>query len=404
MPQESASLDVHLDDLRALTDVSLSQLTVNELLVELLGRIREILDVDTAAVLMLDTRTDELVARAARGVEQEVRQGVRIPLGTGFAGGIAASRQPARLDRVDATTVTNPILWESGIKVMLGVPLLRGEKVLGVLHVGRLADRPFTEQDIELLEIVADRVAGAAETQELALERAATSLVEQSLLPDKLPTCAGLSFAARYATPESNTVGGDWYDLFTMPTGQLWIVVGDVAGHGLKSAIVMGRIRSALRAYTLLDASPAHVLDLVDYKIHHFEMGAFATIACATLDPPYDKMTLATAGHLPPVLCSVDGQAEFVPMEISPPVGTSVGRHRRSTTIPIDVGATVAFYTDGLIERRGESIDRGLERLAAAMTTGRPDAVAAGLMRALVGKSVPTDDIALVVLRRDHLP
>ncbi|HEY1740571.1 MAG TPA: GAF domain-containing SpoIIE family protein phosphatase [Acidimicrobiia bacterium] len=401
MSELGAGIEGRLADMRALTDGALSRLDVDELFVELLARLREILDVDTAAVLMLDRHTDELVARAACGIEEEVRQGVRIPLGRGFAGGIAASRQPIRLDRVDDTTVTNPILWESGIQVMLGVPLLRGEVVLGVLHVGRLAARPFTDQDIELLQIAADRIAGAAETQQLLLERSATALIERSLLPTKLPVCAGLSFATRYVGAESNNVGGDWYDIFTMPSGQLWIVVGDVAGHGLQSAIVMSRIRSALRAYTMLDSSPAHVLDLVDQKVRHFEIGTFATVSCATLDPPYETMTLASAGHPPPVLCGPDGRATFAPIEISPPVGTSTGRQRRSTTVPIDPGATVAFYTDGLIERRGESLDVGLARLNDAMSTGAPNRVAAEIMRALIGKTIPRDDIALVVMRRD---
>ena len=110
----------------------------------------------------------ELVATAARGIEEEVREGVRIPLGTGFAGRIAASRGPIRLDRVDATTVANPILWEKGIKVMLGVPLLSPDRLLGVLHVGRLEHRPFSDHDVALLQVVADRVAGAIQSQNLA--------------------------------------------------------------------------------------------------------------------------------------------------------------------------------------------------------------------------------------------
>ena len=164
-----------LANLQALTDSTLTQLDVDELLVELLARVREILDVDTAAVLLLDEQADELVARAACGIEDEVRQGVRVPLGTGFAGRIAATKQAVRLDHVDSTTVANPILWENGIKVMLGVPLLRGDEVLGVLHVGRLENRPFNEDDAELLQIVADRVAGAIQTRQLAIERAATA-------------------------------------------------------------------------------------------------------------------------------------------------------------------------------------------------------------------------------------
>jgi hypothetical protein len=101
-----------LENLEALTDAKLTRLDVDDLLAELLARVREILDVDTASVLMLDAGSGVLVARAACGIEDEVRQGVRIPLGVGFAGRIAATREPLRLDRVDATTVVNPVLWE----------------------------------------------------------------------------------------------------------------------------------------------------------------------------------------------------------------------------------------------------------------------------------------------------
>src|SRR5947209_16354214 len=148
-----------LRDLQALTDVSLGHLDVEDLLVELLDRVLNILDADTAAVLLLDERTNELVARAARGLEQEVRQGVRIPVGRGFAGTIAAQMRPVIIDRVDETTVSNPILWEAGLQAMVGVPLLVGGRAIGVLHVGTLGSRKFTPEDAELLQVVADRVA-----------------------------------------------------------------------------------------------------------------------------------------------------------------------------------------------------------------------------------------------------
>ena len=293
---------LRLENLEALTDTTLTRLDVDDLLVELLGRVREILDVDTAAVLMLDADSELLVARAACGIENEVRQGVRIPLGTGFAGRIAATKEPARLDHVDATTVANPLLWEKGIKVMLGVPLVSGDDVLGVVHVGRLSNRSFGDEDITLLQVAADRIAGATQTRALAIERAATRLLERSLLPATLPRCPGLGFATRYVPAEERTVGGDWYDLFMAPPGQLWIVVGDVAGHGVQAAVLMERIRSALRAYALLDTSPAHVLDLVDRKVHRFEMGTYATVVCAVSSPPYETLTIALAGHPPPVV------------------------------------------------------------------------------------------------------
>jgi sigma-B regulation protein RsbU (phosphoserine phosphatase) len=389
-----------LDHLEALTDSTLSNLAADALLDELLERVREIFDADTSAVLMLDVQLGELVARSARGIEEEVRQGVRVPLGTGFAGRIAATKQPARLDRVDATTVTNPILWEKGIEVMVGVPLVSGDNVLGVLHVGRLERRPFTENDVELLEVVGDRIASAIQVGQLVVERAATDLLERSLLPSRLPQCPGLAFATRYVAAEESTVGGDWYDLFTVPSGQLWIVVGDVAGHGVQAAVVMGRIRSALRAYTLIDAPVERVLDLVDIKVSHFEIGTIATVACAVLDPPYDRMTVAVAGHPPPALAVPGQPSAFVDVKPGPPIGTNFKSPRQPTTVDFPPDAVAAFYTDGLVERRGEVLDVGLERLRHALTPGPPHRVAAQIMHEAIGGIVPTDDIALVVMSR----
>ena len=399
------SVDERLANLRTLTDTKLAALDLDELLDELLARVREILSVDTAAVLLFDLGADGLVARAACGIEDEVRQGVRVPLGVGFAGRIAATRQTVRLDRVDATTVSNPILWEKGIKTMLGVPLLRGDELLGVLHVGRLDGRPFSDDDEVLLQVVGERIAGAIQTRRLADERAATGLLERSLLPTKLPVAPGLAFATRYVGAEHKTIGGDWYDIFTVASGQLWVVMGDVAGHGLQAAVVMGRIRSALRAYSLLDESPEHVLDLVDRKVTHFELGAMVTVACAVLDPPFDTMTISLAGHPPPVIASPGQRPALAEVEPSPPIGSGLdfGR-RRSMTVPLPPDSVVAFYTDGLIERRGESLDVGFSRLRDAMSLGPPDYVAREIMRHVIGDYVPQDDIALVVMGRTASP
>ena len=150
-----------LQRLQAVTDAALAHLSLDALLKELLLRIRDALDADTAAFLLLDETTDELVARAAKGIEEEVERGVRIPVGKGFAGRIAASRQPVILDDVDHADVLNPILREKGIKSMLGVPLITHGDVLGVLHVGTLVPRKFTPEDVDLLEIVAARAAVA---------------------------------------------------------------------------------------------------------------------------------------------------------------------------------------------------------------------------------------------------
>ena len=165
--------------LQAVTDAALAHLEVEELLRVLLPRIRDILEADTCAVLLLDEESDELVARAAVGIEEEVEAGVRIPVGGGFAGRVAARKQPVILDDVDEAEVLNPILREKGIKSMLGVPLLVAGSVIGVLHVGTLERRRFEADDVDLLQLAADRAAVAIEHARLfEAERRARQRIE----------------------------------------------------------------------------------------------------------------------------------------------------------------------------------------------------------------------------------
>jgi signal transduction histidine kinase len=153
---EQAASD-RLHRLLLVTDAALSHLSLNALLDELLLRIRDILEADTAAFLMLDETTGELIARAAKGIEEEVERGVRIPVGRGFAGRIAAERAAVVIEDVDHADVLNPILREKGIKSLLGVPLLARGRVLGVIHVGTLTPRHFTPEDVELMQRAAER-------------------------------------------------------------------------------------------------------------------------------------------------------------------------------------------------------------------------------------------------------
>ena len=165
--------------LQALTDAALSSLDLDELLDALLERARAILDADTCAVLLLDEERNELVARAAVGIEEEVEQGVRIPVGRGFAGRVAAERRPVILDDVDHADVLNPILREKGIKSLLGVPMVVGGRIMGVLHVGTLIRRKFSHEEAELLRLAAERAAVAVEHARLfEAERRARTRIE----------------------------------------------------------------------------------------------------------------------------------------------------------------------------------------------------------------------------------
>jgi sigma-B regulation protein RsbU (phosphoserine phosphatase) len=394
------SVEERLERIKSVTDTALAFLDVEDLLVELLDRVLEILQADTAAVLLVDDSGRELVARSARGLEEEVRQGVRVPIGHGFAGRIAAEGRPLILEQIDATTVSNPILWQKGIRAMLGVPLLNGRNVIGVLHVGTIGDRHFGDDDIEVLELASERIAAAVRLRLLEADRAAAEALQRSLVPSTPPRLAGLEFAARYVPTEHGGIGGDWYDVFQLDNGDVWIVTGDVVGHGLRAAVVMGRLRSALRSYALLGVAPDEVLRLTDRKVEHFEIGQMATCAIAVVSPPYDEVTIVLAGH-PPVLAVSPGQpAAFVEVAPGPPLGVGMSPTWPTTTVPLAPGDVLFFYTDGLIERRGESLERGLERLQCALTASRPETVCQEVMAALVGRYEPEDDIAILAVRR----
>lgn len=157
-PAQRASTTA-LRKLQAVSDAALAHLSLDELLDELLERIRDALEADTSALLMLDRENEELVARAAKGLEEEVERGTRIPFGKGFAGRIAATRDIVTIDDVDHSYVLNPILREKGVKSLLGAPLLVGDRVLGVVHVGTLTPRIFTPDDADLLRVVSSRAA-----------------------------------------------------------------------------------------------------------------------------------------------------------------------------------------------------------------------------------------------------
>lgn len=173
------STSEHVRRLQSVTDAALAHLRLDDLLAALLERTRQILEVDTCAILLLDEETNELVARAALGIEEEVEQGVRVPVGGGFAGRIAAEKRPVILDDVDHANVLNPLLREKGIKSMLGVPLVVEGEVRGVFHVGSLHFRAFDEDEVELLQLVADRAALAIEHARLfEAERAARVRIE----------------------------------------------------------------------------------------------------------------------------------------------------------------------------------------------------------------------------------
>jgi anti-sigma regulatory factor (Ser/Thr protein kinase) len=382
------------------TDTALAHLGVEDLLSELLERVRSLLHADTAAVLLLDPSSTYLEATAARGIEDEVRQAVRIPVGKGFAGRVAAERRPVVVEQVDHENVLNPILREKAVRSLLGVPLIAEGEVLGVLHVGTLTRRRFDDDDAELLQLAADRIASITRAHMSGLDRATAEALQRSLMPGKLPAVPGLEFAARYIPGDAGGLGGDWYDVFTLPSGRLGVVIGDVVGRGLNAAVVMGRLRSALRAFALEEDDPAEVLERLDGNVQHFEDGVMATVLYAIFEPSMDRVALSTAGHLPPIVASPDAGTALVQVPVDLPVGVSVGPPRRTTIIDLPLGAMLFLYTDGLIERRERSLDVGLELLTDAVRLDEAETVCTTVLGRLVGSEHVADDVAMLVARR----
>ena len=400
MDERALSSRERLRRIESVTDSALAHLDADTMLAELLDRVREIFEADTVAVLLADEASGRLAAAAARGLEEEVRQGFRISFGEGFAGRVAAERRPIILNRVDQTTVRNPVLRAKGIHSLLGVPLLAAGELVGVLHVGTLSDRQFTDHDADLLQLVGDRVALAMLARRSVTERTAAVALQRSLVPERLPTIPGLELASRYVTAEDGGVGGDWYDLFTLPSGHVCVIMGDVAGRGLQAAVVMGRLRSTVRAYALETLEPAAVLDRVDRKLRHFEPREMATVLFAVLDPSLETMQASLAGHPPPVVATPDEPPRFLDIPPDPPIGVTGPSARRSTTVDIEMRSVLCFYTDGLVERRKVPIDERLEILRDSVPVDAPEAVCQNVMTNLIGSDPTTDDIALLVMRR----
>jgi phosphoserine phosphatase RsbU/P len=389
-----------LQDIESITDVALVQLDVEDLLDELLVRIREILDVDTAAVLLIDRVAGELVATAASGLEEEVRQAVRVPVGVGFAGRIAAEIAPVVVEDIDKADVYNPILRKAGIRSLLGAPLVTEGRVIGVIHVGCLSKRRFSSADVGLLQMVAARVALAVDARRSSVEHAAARALQRSLIPTRLPVIAGLDLAGRYLPAHEGGVGGDWYDVFQLPGSRVGVVIGDVVGRGLAAAVVMGRVRSALRAYALEWSDPAVVLERLDRKVQHFEIGNMTTVLYGLIDPTLTTIEISSAGHILPMMMIPGSAPAMIDAAVDPPLGVVAPPPRQKTAIELPLGWTLALFTDGLVERRGEPLDCSLERLRSALTLEPAAMCCRTAIAALIPDAGWADDAALLVIRR----
>ncbi|MEU1179891.1 SpoIIE family protein phosphatase [Streptomyces sp. NPDC005820] len=315
--------------------------------------------------------------------------------------------RPTNLYRSDVRAlVTDPRADELRAYLMgLGsarlVPLVARGKALGAIVVTRLRSRePFDEQDCVLIDELAARAALNIDNALMyTRQRAAALTLQRSLTNSALPDVPGLDLTGRYLPASEHDVGGDWYDVIALPDDRTGLVIGDVMGHGIHAAAVMGQLRAAVRSLARHGIRPARMLRSLDAVVSDMGEDQMATCVYAVHDPATGGCLIARAGHPPPAVLSPDGAITFLDGSPGTPLGTG-GRRFATEEVPLPPGSLLVLYTDGLIEARGSDLDQGLDRLARALR--RPAPSLAALCDGVLEQMLPhpaQDDVAVLMAR-----
>ncbi len=269
------------------------------------------------------------------------------------------------------------------------------------------SNRPVRGEDRELFALLTSHLAQALLTaREFEKTRAVALALQQAILG---PTVLPHGFAVRYAPAEEPLkVGGDWYDVVALGDDRIGVVVGDCVGHGLAAAAVMGQLRSAARALLISKSTPATVLEGLDLFARAMPGALCTTVFCAVIDLRASAISYSSAGHPPPILVSADGERQLLDAARSLPLAVaSAGIARTESSTRLAAGSTLLLYTDGLIERRGESLDTGIDRATTALTGYRclhPDEIGDRLMDDLSPPAGYDDDVAVLLYRHPPQP
>ncbi|MGH3331546.1 MAG: SpoIIE family protein phosphatase [Nocardioidaceae bacterium] len=302
---------------------------------------------------------------------------------------------------------------ELNLRSAVTAPLTAQGRVLGVMSwVSADEGRRFTADDLSFVEDLAQRAAVAIDNSHLHSEtREAAIRLQRAVLPQNLDAAPGWEFSGYYSPSGRTEVGGDFYDAIPID-GRVALVVGDVMGRGVAAAAAMAQIRAAVRAYVAIDPTPAMVLRKLDTMFAMFEVADLVTIVYMLADPATDEITVINAGHPPPLVLRADHSVEQLPDEVGAPLGTGPDGaggpeglepdERTATVTRVLPGDTILLFTDGLIERRTEDIDRGQARLFDAvpmLATGQLGVQLAALVDA-VRDHTREDDVAALCARR----
>ncbi len=284
----------------------------------------------------------------------------------------------------------------------LSAPLIDREgRRLGLIRLTEKRDGSFSDDDESILVQLAQMASVAIANARLyEHERGIAAALQENLLPAGLPEIPGVITAAEYrAGAEGVDVGGDWYEVIPLPGGRVGMAIGDVVGRGVRAAAMMGQLRVALRAYAIELDSPAAVAHRVARFVRTLDSDQMGTCVYAVLDPRSGELRFTIAGHPPPLALSADGAATFLDGTPGLPFGVRSDSEYRESSMTLAPGSTLLLYTDGLVERRGEPIDHGLERLRqlAAGTPADPNSLCRRMLSALVEEAHP-DDVALLAV------
>ncbi|MFJ6755600.1 SpoIIE family protein phosphatase [Streptomyces sp. NPDC091273] len=281
------------------------------------------------------------------------------------------------------------------------VPLVARGTVLGAVTVTRTRDRePFDEQDCVLVdELVARAALNIDNARMYTRQRQAALTLQRSLTNSALPEVPGLALTGRYLPASDHDVGGDWFDVIPLPGGRTGLVIGDVMGHGIHAAAVMGQLRTAVRTLARHDVSPARMLGSLDAVVADLGEDEMATCVYAVYDPASGGCVVARAGHPPPAVVATDGTVSFLDGPPGTPLGTG-GQDFRTEEVRLPAGSLLVLYTDGLIEARDRDLDQGMDQLAQALRrVEQPlEELCDGILRSLL-PCAQEDDVAVLLAR-----
>jgi serine phosphatase RsbU (regulator of sigma subunit) len=305
--------------------------------------------------------------------------------------------------------INTPVLDDAGEVMFLIHRVEDATAYVRALRLDRNGHRSVAGRLAAVADFEVDLIAGARKLQELnqqlreahAREHEVAVRLQRAMLPAALPS-VGHSVAVRYLPADPLQVCGDWYDVAELTDTRLSVSVGDVVGHGLTAAAVMGQLRSALIAATLGVDGPGKALEVLDRFARTIDGARASTAIQAVLDKTSQTITYSSAGHLPAMLVHQGGEVELLDQANDVPLATFEPRERPQATVTCGPGCTLVLYTDGLIERRRENIDVGLSQLADSLSRHaglEPDRLADAILADLGIGSDAFDDTALVVVQ-----